>query len=524
MKILQTVLLFLLACMPAFAATYSITPSTSMATIQADLATAGPNTYNFSAGTYTQITGTLTFPCNTGNVYQGAASAFVPGVANSPGTVLNASFTGSNLIRVTGTSASTVGCKIDGFWFENQNVYVQPPVSGLLFTHNRISGINGSVKGSGNTTSWSAIYVDNGTASDIANSTFQYNTFGPSCTDVDATTGTDYGGTCGGITIHGSNVGLTVIDNNVSGQIEEFFHTLAQGTNGQISKNLVIENNDLGFVHRIGIELQQQDVQNAVVQYNDMHDEFNPAQFSFLISAACCGSAGGSTTPGVVINDNVLFNNVALSSGETYNVGYGIELWGFGSQATGNLLQAQHFANAIALGGFSSGPSSGMKATGNTIQGNITAPNCEMGGTAPSCTFAGTSTIAPNTGSSTISAQVSQAPAIWLSNGVFTLDESAANTSVWYTTDGSTPVPGQGTAKLYAAPFQAATTTTVKAVGMWGSGANPYSYASGYGYTTSQVISSTFTVIPPPPPPPPAPVCTSVQTGFTLTVTCTGVL
>lgn len=495
-----------------------------MATIQADLAATGPNTYNFAAGTYSQITSTLTFPCSTGNVYQGAPSAFVPGAANTPTTIFAATFTGSNLIRVTGTNSLTTvgsGCKIDSIWFQNQNVYVQPPVSGLQFTHNRVSGIVGSVKGSGNTTSWAGVYVDNGTVQDIGYSTFQYNTFGPSCTDVDATIGTDYGGTCGGIIVHGSNVNLTVADNNVSGQVEEFFHTLAQGTGGQVSKGLTIVRNDMSNVHRIGIELQQQDVSNAVVQYNDMRDEFNPAQFSFLISAACCGAAGGSASPGVVINNNVLFNNVPLSSGETYNVGYGIELWGNGSQATGNLLQAKSFANAIALGGFSSGPSAGLQATGNVIQGNITVPNCEMGGASPNCTYAGASVMSPNTGSSTINAQVSATPQIAQVNGIFTLSVASQNTSIWYTTDGSNPVPG--VSQLYTTPFQVSGTTTVKAVGMWGTGANPYSYASGYGYVASPAVSSTFTVIPPPPPPPPAPVCTSMQTGSTLVITCTGV-
>ena len=203
-----------------------------MATIQADLAATGPNTYNFAAGTYSQITGTLTLPCSAGNVYQGAAAAFVPGQAIAPTTIFAASFTGSNLIRITGTNTLTTpgaGCIIDSIWFQNQNVYIQPPVSGLQFTHNRISGINGSVKGTGNTTSWAGIYVSDGTTQDIGFSTFQFNTFGPSCTDVDATIGTDYNGTCGGIIIQGSNVNVTVADNNVSGQVEEFFHAMGQG-------------------------------------------------------------------------------------------------------------------------------------------------------------------------------------------------------------------------------------------------------------------------------------------------------
>jgi hypothetical protein len=317
---------------------------------------------------------------------------------------------------------------------------------------------------------------------------------------------------------------VTVADNNVSGQVEEFFHAMGQGTGGQISKNLSVVRNDMGYVHRIGIELQQQDVSNALVQFNDMHDEYNPAQFSFLVSAACCGSAGGSTSPGVNINNNVLFNNVALSSGESYNVGYGIELWGYGSEATDNLLQAAHFANAISMGGFSANPSAGMIAVGNVIQGNVTAPNCEMGGTAPSCTYAGTSTVSPNTGSSTISAQSSGIPTITQSGTTFSITDSAPNTSIWYTTDGSTPVPG--VSQLYTGPFFTSTTITVTAVGMWGTGANPPSYAAGYGYIPSTPVTANNLIAVTPPPvvvTPPASVplsCSTVLTGSTVVTTC----
>jgi hypothetical protein len=531
MKLFKAIVLFLAACLPACAATYSITPSTPLATIQAELAATGPNTYNFAAGNYAQITSTLTLPCGTGNVYQGAPATFVPGVGVSPTTIFNAAFTGSNLARITGNSSQTVpgaGCTVDSIWFENQNVYVQPPVSGLLFTHNKISGIVGSLKGSGNTTSWAGVYIDNGTTQDIGYSAFQWNTFGPSCTDIDATIGTDYGGTCGGIIVHGSNGNLTVANNNVSGQIEEFFHTLAQGNGGQISKNLTIVNNDMGYVHRIGIELQQQDVQGAVVKFNDMRDEYNPAQFSFLISAACCGPTGGSTSPGVLIQDNVLFNNVPLSTGESYNVGYGIELWGNGSQATGNLLQSLHFANAIALGGFSGSTSAGLVATNNTIQGNITAPNCEYNG----CQYISGQTVSPNAGSSTISAVSLASPIITLAGNVFTIAGPAAlNSTVWFTTDGTTPVPGQGTSQVYSTSITAASAMTVKAVSMWGTGANPYSYAAGYGYAPSPVTSAPYTPAPPPPAPtvytytfPPASYSATIGPDGTLTVVSKTVL
>jgi hypothetical protein len=69
------------------------------------------------------------------------------------------------------------------------------------------------------------------------------------------------------------------------------------------------------------------------------------------------------------------------------------------------------------------------------------------------------------------------------------------NTGIWYTTDGSTPVPGAGTAKYIASggTFTLSANTTVKAVGMWGAANQPTSYASGYGYVPSAIVSTVYT-------------------------------
>jgi hypothetical protein len=489
----------------SYGTTYSFTPSTPLSTITTDLAVTGPNTYNFAAGTYTQITSTLTFPCSTGNVYQGPVVPFVVGTGVTPTAILDASFTGSNLMKLTGNNAKTTpgsGCTVQYLRFENQNVYVSPPVSGLLFQYNMVDHIVGSVAGTGNTTSWAGVYVDNGTVQDIGYSTFQWNTFGPSCSDIDSNISTDYGGTCGGIIIHGSNVNLSVLNNNVSGQIEEFFHTLAQGaTGGQISTNLLIENNDMGFIHRIAIETQQEQVTNQVIKYNDTHDQYTPAQFSFGISNACCASSGGSTAPGTVTSYNVLVNNEPLGSNPSYNWGYGIEAWGNQSQFNYNVVQGNYMANAIALGGASSAHSTSPVAINNVLNGAMShAVTCEEGGTLPSCTYVdGTPVYSPNTTSATVSTVASTTPSASPASGSYsgsqtvTLSDSGVNTSIYYTTDGTSPVPGSGTTALYSTPFTVPVPSTVKTVAMWGTGANPYSYPSGWGYVPSSVVTNTYT-------------------------------
>jgi hypothetical protein len=72
-----------------------------------------------------------------------------------------------------------------------------------------------------------------------------------------------------------------------------------------------------------------------------------------------------------------------------------------------------------------------------------------------------------------------------------TLNDSQANVSLFYTTDGSTPTVSS---TRYTTPFTVgALPVTVKVIAMWGRGANPLSYPSGYGYVPSSVASATYT-------------------------------
>ena len=67
------------------------------------------------------------------------------------------------------------------------------------------------------------------------------------------------------------------------------------------------------------------------------------------------------------------------------------------------------------------------------------------------------------------------------------------NTGIWYTTDGTNPVPGAGTAKYISSGGSITVgAATVKAVGMWGAANQPTSYASGYGYVPSAVVSAVY--------------------------------
>ena len=173
-----------------------------------------------------------------------------------------------------------------------------------------------------------------------------------------------------------------------------------------------------------------------------------------------------------------------------------IEMWGNGTVSNNNLIQGLY--NSGINWGFGG---AGWAINNNIIQlsGNSNFIQNEEGGTNPP-------SQSGNVTSNTVSARASVAPTISPSSGsaplTITLTDPGytsgagpqGNTGIWYTTDGSTPVPGSGTAKYLASgqAFLLATSATVKAVGMWGALNQPASYPSGYGFVPSSVVSATF--------------------------------
>ena len=94
-----------------------------------------------------------------------------------------------------------------------------------------------------------------------------------------------------------------------------------------------------------------------------------------------------------------------------------------------------------------------------------------------------------------VSVQTSVAPTVSPAAGAIsaattvTLSDTGANTSVWYTTDGSAPTTSS---TLYIGPFSVTPGTTVKAIGMWGAANQPKSYPAGYGYVPSAVVTASY--------------------------------
>src|ERR1700759_5187238 len=237
------------------------------------------------------------------------------------------------------------------------------------------------------------------------------------------------------------------------------------------------------------------------IRYNSLHDQYETNWGSWGFSAANGCNSGCVTNT----DYNVLINNVQASSAGQYTPG-AIEIWGSnGTTDNYNLVQG-YWANGLMT-----------SSTGQFTENNNTF-----------CMAVGGSTTAPGTGgyfndenenpqsfkpiatgntvsSSPTCAQPSLTPTISPASGSFTGSQTVtfsvaganrdANTGIWYTTDGSTPVPGSGTAHYIqgGGTISVTATTTVKAVGMWGALNQPTSYPSGLGYVPSAVVSATYT-------------------------------
>ena len=363
----------------------------------------------------------------------------------------------------------------------------------------------------------------------MSNLTIQWNQFGSSggCSNVmntffypsSETGNNNYnynnnGGWCGAVAISTSTTNL-VLENNTVYHTEEGFKFLEPGPNGgqvgcsnpsanqycHASANVLY--NDFSGIHRIGIEAQDTPNPTMNFNYNSWHDPTNPGYGSWVFSLPQYDGAGASySNINTNANYNVMVENVAPPTLFGQAGGYvpPIEFWSTGT-ANYNLGQGNPLTCVVSFG-YGDTP---WTIANNTYQGSGSAVcNEEHQNTNPNPTQTN------NSASTTIAALTSVAPTISPASGTFTTSQTVTftnpgtnrdvNTGIWYTTDGSTPTPGSGTATYIASggTIAVSTTTTVKAVGMWGAANQPASYASGYGYVPSAVQSATYTSGSPP--------------------------
>ena len=499
----------------------------SQATIQSTLNSCGSgNTAVFAAGTY-NIGSTLNWPCGVSIAGPTPAGVTIPSGTGSM-TVYPGPYTAT--LNWTGGGGNWVvsypsGCTASGVAFQFMNVNGNQPSSGgggsiylgdgggtgpaiqFNYFHGVQSDTNSDCCSSG------LIYVD-GTGSTQGHSvwtnlTINWNTFGATgdCSTLmntfsyNGTNYNNYGGYCDAVDLHTSTTNLTM-EYNKTVYLEQGFKFQEPGPNGgqtanpsdnqYLHINANVMYNDFAGIHRITIEAQDTPDNTENFNYNDWHDPVDPGYGSWLFSLPQYDGTGTSYTN---LNTNVSYNvfasNVATGSGGGYIPG--VEFWSTG-QANYNLFQGN-----LSCGvqyGYGNSP---WEINYNTYQGSGQAVcNEENQNTNPNPAQTG------NTNSGTVAAVTSVAPTISPAGGSFSGSQVVTftnpgtnrdvNTGIWYTTDGSTPVPGQGTAQfmLSGGTITVTNTTTIKAVGMWGQYNQPRSYPSGYGYVPSAVVTASY--------------------------------
>jgi hypothetical protein len=384
--------------------------------------------------------------------------------------------------------------------------YIAAGVSNMTITENYLYGNQGNA-GGGNYMEDSLLYFDGSSSATVDNNdTVTWNQFGQSGDCSNLMSNYSYGGLsgnggfCNGLGIHDGMNNL-VADYNIYSYMEQGMKVFE---NQGECVNCYIEYNDFNNIHRINFETQANIGGNQptsmYIDYNSIHDQYDTNYGAWGFSAA-----NGCNSGCVTHTDyNVLINNVQAANGGQYTPG-AIEIWGSnGTTDNYNLVQG-YWANGLdtssdgqfvesynnfcmAAGGSTAPPGNGgyfqdenenpqaytPTATGNTFSNS---PTCAQTSVAP--------TISPASGSFTGSQTVT-----FTTSGA----NRDANTGIWYTTDGSTPVPGSGTAQYVPSGGSVTVTTnTVKAVGMWGAQNQPTAYASGYGYVPSAVVTANYT-------------------------------
>ena len=445
-------------------------------------------TISFAAGNY-NITAPITVPC--------ANLQLTGPVSNPPTATLSANYNNNTILGYNGGCPNLGAIRYLGFANTGAVYFGIGNNSNFTFEHNTISNLPSNLS---NLESESGLFFDGNLSTTLSQILIQYNTFGDSnsCSAVFATP-IDEGGYCSGITTSQGEDNELTIQNNIFEHVEEgiHFNQLASwlpGTKDSVCVSCTIDSNYIAHFHRIGIEIQVDTPTNPIMlEHNAIVDPLNSSWGTFAVSLACCQwgntMAVNGNSPGLVFNDNLLIASQACGS---ECPPFGVEFWGTGSQGTNSLIEGT-FSNGYSWG-FGEGawainnnyicgpnyPSQGgfisneeHQSNAPSQSGNVSTAQCQAtSSTAPS--------IAPSGGSFTTSQ-------------VVTLSNSGPNAGIWYTTDGSTPAPGKGTAKYYSGPFTISSSTVIKAVGMWGAANQPSSYPAGYGYVPSAVVTATFT-------------------------------
>jgi Chitobiase/beta-hexosaminidase C-terminal domain len=514
---LTVVMMALLACARAHAANCPISAGASQSSIQTALSSCGSgNTAVFAAGSYT-FSSSVSWPC--GVSISGPVVAY-PGPYTA---TINFSFAGA-------WAFDYPACSVSGVSFKYMNVVGSRPSGGgggaiylatgggaaPLIEYNYFHGVQSDING--DCCAGGEIYADgsdvtlsqyNAGQSTWSNLNILWNLFGATgdCSNLMnafSYNGNHYdsaGGFCSAVNLHTSTRNLTIENNNtiyLEQGIKFQEPSSGQGTTGPQywHSNTNVLYNDFAGIHRIVIEAQDTPNPTMNFNYNDVHGQVDPGYGSWMFSLPQYDGGGATyTNQNTNSNDNVFVGDVPPGSGGGY-IPAAVEFWGTG-QSNYNLEQG--YLACGASFGYGNSPwqleNNLIQLYSSTFSGFIC--NEEHQTTNPN------PTQSANVTSNTPVAQTSVAPTMSPASGSFSGSQTVtftnpganrdANTGIWYTTDGSTPVPGSAHYIQGGGTISVTTTTTVKAVGMWGALNQPTSYPSGLGYVPSAVVSATYT-------------------------------
>lgn len=513
---------------PVASAKYVIAPTcaitgTSQSSVAATITGCVSGSWvTFPAGTYGPFTSVTTIPCGV-NV----SGPFVP-YSETPNQT--ATLNGSSSFAGWGFQ-TTAGCSApqtiqylawngelpsNGGGFLN----IVAGTTNLTVQNNWLHGVNSPGPGYNNQAD--LIFMSGSySAATTSNVTIQWNRFGNTvfadcATAMENTSSAEdnNGGGCGGVGIHANNNNVTVT-NNIFQYLEEpikLFESSGTCTNLNVNYNALSEASRISYETQCGYP-NTPNQQNIL--FNSWGSRYSTNVQSYVVSAANgCATAPNLTASCWTHTDNNVFVETT-SCCDT-----GIEVWGSSAtnpinttqpytSASGNLIQGYMY-NGINWS--STGNFLFNNNTFNITVGNNSFENCSDGTQSngywkhetqnpnsyvPSCSGNTYSNATSGTYASAAPA-ISPASQSFPATQLVTLTNTGVgrdtNTSIWYTTDGSTPVPGSGTATLYTTPFYVNRTTTVNAVGMWGAANQPYSYPANYGYVPSPVTTATYTL------------------------------
>ncbi len=490
-------LLFLLLLLPmaAFAQSVNVNSSMSTATIQSDITACGAGcTVNFAAGSgggYNFGGAQVALQCN--DTLLGPVAAPGPN-SSSPVTAFISDNEGTYAFADPGQCTGTTTIKYMGFTGSGTFVYLWENAGTIDYEYNDCSGNNPPAPGGGPDVCLN-LDGDGTTGGGISfhNLTYEHSWFHDACSSLDAA-GYDSNGLCDALLIsYGNNsTGSATIEYNwvgtgsaAGGSVQEGFKSLQNG-NYPIN-NFTVRYNDFQLLNRLGIEFQNMNPVNVLVDSNSFQNWYSPNNGTGAISVPMWYP---TTAPSgqVVVTDNVITNGTQTASPYWF---YAVEEGGPGAIAKNNVVQGTW------QNGLTCYESVNMIDTGNTVQGSTMSANSSFFLDEQAPTYPCTNwTTTPNTTGATPAAITSTAPVISPGSTTcsaavtVTLSDSGTNHSIFYTTNGTTPTISS---TLYTGAFSVACGSTVKAIGQWGTGANALTWPANQGYTPSAVVSATYT-------------------------------